>query len=79
MCCAICEHCALAAHTAPAQDYKGQTQLASLLEDGRIVTAVGGKELTFESPSSFSIYMKRLVNPARKADDGWKTVRYGGK
>jgi hypothetical protein len=61
------------------QDYKGQTQLASLSEEGRITTVVGGKELTFESPSSFSIYMKRLVNPSRKADDGWKTVRYGGK
>ena len=22
-----------------------------------------------------SIYLKRLVNPSRKADDGWKTVK----
>lgn len=31
---------------------------------------------TFESPSAFSIHVKRLVNPSRKADDGWKTVKY---
>jgi hypothetical protein len=36
-------------------------------------------ELFFDSPSAFSIYLKRLVNPARKADDGWKTVKYLGK
>jgi hypothetical protein len=33
----------------------------------------------FDSPSAFSIYLKRLVNPTRKADDGWKTVKYAGK
>eukprot|EP00877_Chromochloris_zofingiensis_P004266 jgi/Chrzof1/13840/Cz08g14150.t1 len=33
----------------------------------------------FDSPSAFSIYLKRLVNPNRKADDGWKTVKYAGK
>lgn len=38
-----------------------------------------GELLTFESPSAFSIFFKRLVNPARKADDGWKTVRFRGK
>ena len=40
---------------------------------------MNGQSLTFESPSAFSIYLKRLINPARKADDGWKTVKYGGK
>jgi len=40
---------------------------------------VQGQHLTFESPSAFSIYLKRLVNPARKADDGWKTVKYNGR
>ena len=34
---------------------------------------------TFESPSSFSIHVKRLVNPSRKADDGWKTVKHNGQ
>lgn len=33
----------------------------------------------FDSPSSFSIHVKRLVNPTRKADDGWKTVKYKGR
>ena len=35
--------------------------------------------LTYPSAGCFccpSIYLKRLVNPSRKADDGWKTVRY---
>jgi hypothetical protein len=36
-------------------------------------------DMYFESPSAFSIYLKRLVNPTRKADDGWKTVKYAGK
>ena len=35
--------------------------------------------MVFESPSAFSIYIKRLVNPTRKADDGWKAVKYDGK
>ena len=35
--------------------------------------------MLFESPSAFSIYLKRLINPARKADDGWKTVKYNGR
>ena len=43
-------------------------------------TAVGGpKERFFDSPSAFSVYLKRLVNPDRKADDGWKTVKYKDK
>ena len=40
---------------------------------------VAGRNMTFESPSAFSIFLKRLVNPARKADDGWKTVKYNGR
>ncbi|KAK9843826.1 hypothetical protein WJX81_007876 [Elliptochloris bilobata] len=60
-------------------EYKGATNLATLTPDGRIECVVNGQSLTFESPSAFSIYLKRLINPARKADDGWKTVKYGGK
>uniref|UniRef100_A0A383WMB0 MPN domain-containing protein n=1 Tax=Tetradesmus obliquus TaxID=3088 RepID=A0A383WMB0_TETOB len=56
-------------------EYKGTLTHASLTHDGRI----RWKELFFDSPSAFSIYLKRLVNPARKADDGWKTVKYLGK
>lgn len=36
-------------------------QLASLLPDGRISSAVGGSTMTFESPSAFSIYLKRCA------------------
>ncbi len=35
--------------------------------------------MLFDSPSAFSIYIKRLVNPTRKADDGWKAVKYQGR
>jgi len=60
-------------------EYKGSTHIATLLPDGRISCNVAGQDLTFESPSAFSIYLKRLVNPTRKADDGWKTVKYRGR
>ena len=40
---------------------------------------INGTDATFESPSAFSIFLKRLVNPQRKADDGWKTVKYKGR
>lgn len=33
----------------------------------------------YESPSAFSIWIKRQVNPDRKADDGWKAVKYDGR
>lgn len=36
-------------------------------------------DLTFDSPSAFSIHVKRTVNPTRKADDGWKSIKYQGK
>ena len=41
--------------------------------------AFGFADSTFDSPSAFSIFVKRMVNPTRKADDGWKTVKYCGK
>ena len=49
-------------------------QLASLMPDGRISSGIGGQTMVFESPSAFSIYLKRLVNPTRKADDGRQPV-----
>lgn len=33
----------------------------------------------FKSPSAFSVYVKRKVNPGRKADDGWTSVKYKGE
>lgn len=59
-------------------EYKGVSHSADLLEDGKIAVRIDGQEMTFDSPSAFSIYLKRLVNPTRKADDGWKSVRYKG-
>ena len=44
-----------------------------LLPNGEILFE--GK--TFRSPSAFSVYVKRKVNPSRKADDGWTSVKYG--
>jgi len=32
----------------------------------------------FDVPSAFSLYIKRLTQPDRKADDGWKSVTYAG-
>ena len=40
---------------------------------------MNGEDMTFESPSAFSIFLKRMVNPNRKADDGWKTVKFNGR
>ena len=60
-------------------EYKSNITYGSLADCGRIKCTIGGTELTFESPSAFSIYLKRLINPARKADDGWKTVKFEGK
>lgn len=47
--------------------------LADLLPTGEILFE--GK--TFRSPSAFSVFVKRKVNPSRKADDGWTSVKYG--
>ena len=46
---------------------------ADLKPSGEI--AFEGK--VFRSPSAFSVYVKRKVNPSRKADDGWTSVKYG--
>lgn len=59
-------------------EYKGVSHTADLTEDGKIKVDIDGKLLVFDSPSAFSIHLKRLVNPTRKADDGWKSVRYNG-
>lgn len=59
-------------------EYKGMVRIADLLEDGRIRVDIDGESMVFDSPSAFSIYLKRLVNPTRKADDGWKSVKYKG-
>ncbi|XRA98611.1 RAMA domain-containing protein [Pycnococcus provasolii] len=50
------------------------THNAELLQDGRIRYL----EMTFDSPSAFSVYCKRIYNPTRRADDGWGSVTYDG-
>ena len=60
-------------------EYKSMTSTGSLLPDGRITCTIKGQQHIFESPSAFSIFIKRLANPTRKADDGWKTIKYDGK
>ena len=39
--------------------------------------AIAFQDQTFYSPSAWAIHCKRLANPGKKADDGWKSVRYG--
>mmetsp|Transcript_5188 Transcript_5188/g.13216 ORF Transcript_5188/g.13216 Transcript_5188/m.13216 type:complete len:610 (-) Transcript_5188:47-1876(-) len=56
-------------------EYKGVRSVGSLTPEGRI----SWEGMLFESPSAWSIHLKRLVTPGRKADDGWKTIRYQGK
>jgi len=53
--------------------------LLLLLAPTAAAAAAAATDLFFASPSAFSIHLKRLVNPTRKADDGWKTVKYEGK
>ena len=60
-------------------EYKATRTLGSLLTDGRIKAHIRGQDMFFESPSAFSIAVKRLLNPTRKADDGWKSIRVNGK
>jgi hypothetical protein len=55
--------------------YQNQTWSGELKAEGSIVFE--GK--TFQSPSAWAIYVKRLANPDKKADDGWKSVRYGDR
>mmetsp|Transcript_8352 Transcript_8352/g.23944 ORF Transcript_8352/g.23944 Transcript_8352/m.23944 type:complete len:630 (-) Transcript_8352:168-2057(-) len=56
-------------------EYKGMISIGDLREDGRI----SWEGQLFESPSAWSIHLKRLITPNRKADDGWKTIKYEGK
>ena len=52
--------------------YKDEHYVADLTEDG--IIRFEGEE--WESPSSWSIFVKRKTNPGKKADDGWKSVFY---
>ncbi|CAD7704969.1 unnamed protein product [Ostreobium quekettii] len=52
----------------------GEEHYADLGSNGQILF----EGLEFSTPSSFSLYIKRKQNPARKADDGWTSVKYEG-
>ncbi|KAK3287237.1 hypothetical protein CYMTET_5239 [Cymbomonas tetramitiformis] len=57
--------------------YKDETFKAALLDTGGIVWKTDdGQSLEFASPSAWSIFVKRIVTPEKKADDGWKSVKY---
>mmetsp|Transcript_23369 Transcript_23369/g.51294 ORF Transcript_23369/g.51294 Transcript_23369/m.51294 type:complete len:460 (+) Transcript_23369:175-1554(+) len=56
-------------------EYKNNVTWGDLMADGQIHY----QGMFFDSPSAFSIYLKRQVNPTRKADDGWKAVKYSGR
>ena len=49
-------------------------ELADLRADGTIFF----ENEAFRSPSSFSVFVKRKLNPRRIADDGWTSVKYCG-
>ena len=51
--------------------YLNQTWSAELDAEG--VIKFEGKE--YNSPSAWAIFCKRIANPGKKADDGWKSVR----
>ncbi len=53
--------------------YQENTWIGELTADG----AIKFQGRNFASPSAWSIFAKRLSNPTKKADDGWKSVRYG--
>ena len=54
--------------------YKGQTYKADFKEDATIVH----DGTAYASPSAFSIALKRKLQPDKKGDNGWTSVRYNG-
>ncbi|KAK9857193.1 hypothetical protein WJX84_009152 [Apatococcus fuscideae] len=52
----------------------GTEYYADLKSDGTIFF----ESEAFRSPSSFSVFVKRKLNPRRIADDGWTSVKYCG-
>ena len=63
-------------------EYKGETYYGNLLPDGRISCPrhlPHSVNEPYESPSRFSVEIKQITNPTRKADDGWKSIKYQGR
>ncbi|XP_052813707.1 MPN domain-containing protein-like [Mya arenaria] len=58
-------------------EYLGQKFTADLLPNGKIKSCETGE--VFGSPSSWAIFCKKLVNPAKKSGCGWASVKYKGR
>ncbi|KAL3854381.1 hypothetical protein ACJMK2_013652 [Sinanodonta woodiana] len=58
-------------------EYLGQKFTADLLPNGKIKSIE--TDQVFSSPSSWAIFCKKLVNPAKKSGCGWASVKYKGK
>ncbi|XP_052211847.1 MPN domain-containing protein-like isoform X3 [Dreissena polymorpha] len=58
-------------------EYLGQKFTADLLPNGKIKSNETGQ--IFGSPSSWAIFCKKLVNPAKKSGCGWASVKYKGR
>ncbi|XP_074650072.1 MPN domain-containing protein-like [Tubulanus polymorphus] len=58
-------------------EYLRKKFFGDLLIDGRIKDLETGD--IFTSPSSWAIYCKKVVNPAKKSGCGWASVKYKGK
>ena len=60
--------------------YLGTVYPGDLTEEGEIICGckVGSCDRrVYTSPSAWAIHCKRNANPSKKADDGWKSARYG--
>eukprot|EP00941_MAST-03F_sp_MAST-3F-sp1_P001235 g1235.t1 len=55
--------------------YRGHDFYADLTENG----SIQWQGFTWQTPSGFAIHVKKMVNPAKKADAGWTSVFYRGK
>ncbi|KAL4219377.1 hypothetical protein ACF0H5_021957 [Mactra antiquata] len=58
-------------------EYLGQKFTADLLTNGKIKS--NETDQVFSSPSSWAIFCKKLVNPAKKSGCGWASVKYKGR
>jgi len=70
--------------------YKGTTYFASLDSSGTILfqgiysTVIWIDEFdvlgsSFNSPTAFSIHVKRILSPEKRGDDGWNSVMISGQ
>ncbi|KAK3268050.1 hypothetical protein CYMTET_23423 [Cymbomonas tetramitiformis] len=55
--------------------YQGVTYTSDLNSEG----CIEFEGTVYVSPSAWSLAIKRRINPTRKADDGWKCVKYNGR